>query len=188
MLPVTAVLRALHTLSEQSYENKALTFGCILDPSKAGQPAAANFPSISCAPRDIRPSRMDFVPRMWFPPKVASSTSWIWTVLGAPHSRKALLSRLDRTHRAPARGGRCGIALSRQGDVLVFDQGTLRFTYRYGRWQYCWNHTHLVKLLRDRARAQRVPRSHRLGVWSRNLPRGAERILPTFWWAIRSPA
>jgi len=47
--------------------------------------------------------------------------------------------------------------LSRQGDILVFDEGTLRFTYRYGRWQY-WNHAHLVHLLRDRARAQRVPK------------------------------
>jgi DNA integrity scanning protein DisA with diadenylate cyclase activity len=34
---------------------------------------------------------------------------------------------------------------------------TLRFTYRYAQWQY-WNHSHLVKLLRDRARAQRVPK------------------------------
>jgi DisA bacterial checkpoint controller nucleotide-binding len=57
-----------------------------------------------------------------------------------------------------SREGRCGVALSRQGDILVFDEGTLRFTYRYGRWQY-WNHAHLVHLLRDLARAQRVPRS-----------------------------
>src|SRR5262249_3012450 len=55
-----------------------------------------------------------------------------------------------------SRAGRCGIALSRQGDILVFDEGTLRFTYRYGRWQY-WNHAHLVRLLRDRAAAQRIP-------------------------------
>jgi len=27
---------ALHTLSEQSYENKALTFGCIIDPKDYG--------------------------------------------------------------------------------------------------------------------------------------------------------
>ena len=34
---VSTVLRELHTLSEQSYENKALTFGCILDPNRADQ-------------------------------------------------------------------------------------------------------------------------------------------------------
>jgi DNA integrity scanning protein DisA with diadenylate cyclase activity len=56
-----------------------------------------------------------------------------------------------------SRSGICGVALSRQGDILIFDEGTLRFTYRYGRWQY-WNHAHVVKLLHERARAQRVPK------------------------------
>jgi hypothetical protein len=55
-----------------------------------------------------------------------------------------------------SREGRCGITLTRQGDILVFDEGALRLTYRYGRWRY-WNHGHVAKLLRDRARAQRVP-------------------------------
>jgi hypothetical protein len=35
-----------------------------------------------------------------------------------------------------SRSDKCGVALSRQGDILIFDNGTLRFTYRYGRWQY----------------------------------------------------
>jgi hypothetical protein len=56
-----------------------------------------------------------------------------------------------------SRERRVGIALTRNGDVLVFDGGTLRFTYRFGRWQY-WNHTHLVDLLKNSARVQRVPR------------------------------
>ena len=47
------------------------------------------------------------------------------------------------------------MALTRHGDILVIDDGTLRFTYRFGRWQY-WNHTHLVDLLRNSARVQRV--------------------------------
>jgi hypothetical protein len=54
-----------------------------------------------------------------------------------------------------SRKGRFGVALSRQGDILVFDEGTLRFTYRYGRWHY-WNHAHIVHLLRDLARTQHV--------------------------------
>jgi DNA integrity scanning protein DisA with diadenylate cyclase activity len=57
-----------------------------------------------------------------------------------------------------SRDNRCGIALTRQGDILVFDEGILRFTYRFGRWRY-WNHSHVVNLLRDRARAQRVRRA-----------------------------
>jgi hypothetical protein len=44
---------------------------------------------------------------------------------------------------------------SRQGDILVFDGGTLRFTHRNGRRQY-WNHNHILNLLRDRAKAQTV--------------------------------
>jgi DisA checkpoint controller-like protein len=55
----------------------------------------------------------------------------------------------------PARRDAIGLALSRQGDVLVFESGTLRFTYRFGKWQY-WNHAHLLNLLRTRARAQKV--------------------------------
>ena len=34
-MAVSAVLGSLHTLSEQTYENKALVFGCLLDPSKS---------------------------------------------------------------------------------------------------------------------------------------------------------
>jgi DNA integrity scanning protein DisA with diadenylate cyclase activity len=33
--------------------------------------------------------------------------------------------------------------------------GTLRFTHRNDRWQY-WNHNHILNLLRDRAKAQKV--------------------------------
>ncbi len=46
--------------------------------------------------------------------------------------------------------------LTRHGDILIFDAGTLRFTYRMGNWQY-WNHAHLVDLLKNAARVQRVP-------------------------------
>jgi len=50
------------------------------------------------------------------------------------------------------------MALTRQGDILLFDEGRLRFTYRYGRWQY-WNHDHLIALLRSLMRGQRTPPS-----------------------------
>ncbi|HKX10214.1 MAG TPA: hypothetical protein VJN67_18595, partial [Stellaceae bacterium] len=43
-LSVSEVFSALHTLSEQSYENKSLTFGCILDPTKIGGSRTAQFP------------------------------------------------------------------------------------------------------------------------------------------------
>lgn len=157
-LPIPSVLAALHTMSEQSYENKALTFGCVLDPSKTGSPEAAEFP-------------IDFLSSKKYK---ALSDGFRTAYVVSTHGRVVAFVDLDRYGRPPltekhffpdwaepiaraSRGGKCGIALSRQGDLLVFDEGTLRFTYRYGRWQY-WNHTHLVNLLRDRARAQRVPR------------------------------
>ncbi len=52
--------------------------------------------------------------------------------------------------------GRCGICLTRTGDILVFGDGALRFVYRFGRWRYM-NHAHIVDLLRSLARVQRVP-------------------------------
>ncbi len=157
-LPIASVLGALHTLSEQSYENKALTFGCVLLPGKAGQPPTAQFPN-------------DFLNSKKYK---ALSDGFRTAYVVSTDGRVVAFVDLDRYERTPltekhffpdwaepiaraSREGRCGIGLSRQGDLLVFDEGTLRFTYRYGRWQY-WNHTHLVKLLRDRARAQRVPR------------------------------
>src|SRR3546814_664369 len=57
-----------------------------------------------------------------------------------------------------SRDGKPGIALSRQGDILIFEEGTLRFSYRFGRWQH-WNHRFLLNLLRNQARAQGVKAS-----------------------------
>jgi len=56
-----------------------------------------------------------------------------------------------------SRGTRIGICLTKHGDLLVLDGGNLRFTYRFGQWQY-WNHAHLINLLHDAARVQRVPK------------------------------
>jgi DNA integrity scanning protein DisA with diadenylate cyclase activity len=39
-----------------------------------------------------------------------------------------------------------------------FDAGTLRLTYRRGRWQY-WNHTYVIKIMETIARRQRVQRT-----------------------------
>src|ERR1700733_4034674 len=44
-LSVAKLLYSLHTLSEQSYENKALTFGCVLDSNESKKPKRAQFPS-----------------------------------------------------------------------------------------------------------------------------------------------
>jgi hypothetical protein len=155
--PVSTVLEALHNLSEQSYENKALTFGCVLDPERKGQPSGAKFPSEFLRSKKYKALSDGF--------RTAYVVSTDGRVLDFVDLDKYARGNLTQRHHYPdwteslarsSRGTACGIALSRQGDILVFDDGTLRFTYRLGRWQY-WNHTHLIKLLRNRARAQRVP-------------------------------
>jgi hypothetical protein len=48
-----------------------------------------------------------------------------------------------------------GVHVLRAGELLVFDEGSLRFSWRSGRWQY-WNHSHLISLLHSAARVQHV--------------------------------
>lgn len=153
---VSTILEALHTLSEQSYENKALTFGCIIDPKPRSQTASATFPKDYLETKRYKALSDGFRTAYYI-----SDTGRIVNFIDLDRFTKEPLTErnyypdwaepIART----SRKGRCGIVLSRQGDILIFDEGTLRFTYRYGYWQY-WNHTHLVNLLRDRARAQRV--------------------------------
>jgi hypothetical protein len=154
-MAVSSVLGALHTLSEQTYENKALVFGCILDPSKTSQDGT-KFPEPFLGSKRYKALSDGF--------KTAYYVAKTGTVIDFVELQRVNSHNLTERHFFPdwtepmarvSRQGKCGITLTRQGDILVFDEGTLRFTYRYGRWRY-WNHSHLVNLLRDRARAQKV--------------------------------
>jgi hypothetical protein len=155
--PVRTILDALHTLSEQSYENKALTFGCIIDPNSADPTTSAEFPKDFLETKRYKALSDGFRTAYYI-----SDTGKIVDFIDLDRfGKKALTEKNYYPDWAEpiarvSRSGRCGIALSRQGDILIFDEGTLRFTYRYGHWQY-WNHTHLINLIRDIARAQRVP-------------------------------
>lgn len=158
-LSVASIFDALHTLSEQSYENKALTFGCVLDSRQTANSQRAHFPGEFLTLKKYKALSDGF--------RTAYHVSANGKILNFVDLDRFDRRHLTEKHHYPywaepiaraSREGRCGVALSRQGDILVFDEGTLRFTYRYGRWQY-WNHAHLVHLLRDLARAQRVPRS-----------------------------
>lgn len=158
-IPISSVFDALHTLSEQSYENKSLTLGCILDPKLRGGAKVARFPEDFLTLKKYKALSDGFRTACHI-----STNGRIKDLVDLDHFEE---KPLTEKHYYPdwaepiaraSRDGKSGMALSRQGDILVFDEGTLRFTYRYGQWQY-WNHAHLVNLLRDRARAQRVPRS-----------------------------
>jgi hypothetical protein len=155
-MSITTLFADLHALSEQSYENKALAFGCIIDSGKKDSSDYAKFPRQFLGAKKYKAlsdgfrtayyvsgggQLLDFVDLEAFGSKELTGHNYypVWA------------ERLARN----SRGRRYGIALSRQGDILVFDGGTLRFTHRNGRWQY-WNHNHILNLLRDRAKAQRV--------------------------------
>jgi hypothetical protein len=155
-MSVSEVLDALHTLSEQSYENKALTFGCILDPKPTGGTATAKFPEDFIGSKKYKALSDGFrtAYRIAGEGKVVEFFDLEESGEASVTERHYFPEWAEPMARA-SRSGKCGISLSRQGDILVFDEGTLRFTYRYGRWQY-WNHSHLVNLVRDRARAQKV--------------------------------
>jgi len=152
---------ALRSLAEQTYENRALAFGCIIDPARTQAPdSEARFPEDFLAAKRFR-ALSD-----------AYYTSYLVSGLGAVVRFLDLPAEASKAHVAPrnffpewcrdlalsSRRRRVGVALTRNGDLLVFDDGTLRFTYRFGRWQY-WNHTHLVDLLKNSARVQRVPKA-----------------------------
>lgn len=156
---VLGLLSSLHQLAEQTYENKSLSFGCVIDPADS-LAHGAMFPGEYLTGKKFK----------------ALSDGYRTAYVVSRHGRLSRFVDLERykpdsslteKHIYPewaeliaraSRDGRCGIALSRQGDILVFDDGTLRFTYRYGKWQY-WNHRHLIHLLRDRARAQKIPKA-----------------------------
>ena len=152
-LSVASVLDAMHAMSEQSYENKALTFGCLLDPKKSLLPEGTMFPGDLLQLKKYKALSDGF--------RTAYLVSKHGAIVDFVDLEKYVSGGLTGSNHYPdwtgslasaSRGGRCGIALSRQGDILIFDEGTLRFTYRFGQWQY-WNHAHLIRLLRDRASA-----------------------------------
>jgi hypothetical protein len=155
--PLGRVLAALHTLSEQSYENKSLTFGCIVEEDTTGPKESSLFPREYLTSKKYKALSDGY--------RTAYRVSSDGKMTGFVDLERLDIRPLTEKHFYPAwaeriarasRYGRCGIALSRHGDILVFEEGSLRFTYRYGKWQY-WNHAHILKLLRDRAKAQRVP-------------------------------
>jgi hypothetical protein len=157
-LTIDNIFDSLQTLSQQSYENKALVFGCIVDPNSDPDDTSLPFPDAYLLQKKYKALSDGY--------RTAYEVSRNGKLIG-------FLDLAVEDERSPALTGknhypdwaepiarasqaaRCGIALSRQGDILVFDAGALRFTYRYGRWHY-WNHAHLIHLLRSLARTQHV--------------------------------
>jgi hypothetical protein len=153
-LDLAAWFSALRQLAEQSYENKSLTFGCIISTADRTAPeSGSQFP-------------VDFLERKRY--RALSDgyrTAYRVSSKGAIIGFSDLPPRPPEGHRyypkwcddlaAHSQGNRLGLCLTRQGDLLVLDGGRLTFTYRFGRWQY-WNHNHIVDLIANAARVQHV--------------------------------
>ncbi len=171
-LDLRALFESLRTLAGQTYENRAIALGCILDPGKSGE-GGVTFPD-------------DFVGRKKFyaltdgfrSSYMLSSGGGLLKILDLERSELNLRTT-DREFFPQwasdiarlSRGKRCGVALTRAGDILVFGEGSLRFTYRYGKWRYL-NHPHIVVLLKNLARVQRVP-TRKIGTVAKSVYRTA---------------
>lgn len=157
-LDVSAVLAAIRELAEQTYENKSLAFGCLLDPNWVIEHEVATFPQQMLQAKRYRALSDGFKTAY----HVASGGHLLDFVdleqfaTGKTTSAKHYFPEWSADLARASHEGRCGVSLTRNGELLVFDEGSLRFSYRFGRWQY-WNHTHLIDLLRNLTRVQRVP-------------------------------
>lgn len=153
-LDVGQVFAEMRRLAEQSYENKSISYGLLIRPD--GETHETVFPSDFFGKKRYRALSDGF--RTAF--EVTSGGKLLGLLdlkdLGTGRNQQHFFPEWCE-HIAEASNHRsCGIALTRQGDVLIFDSGSLRFTYRAGRWQY-WNHRHVCDLFRNRARVQHVP-------------------------------
>lgn len=156
-LDLGQVFLALHELAEQTYENAPLAFGCVLDPTRRVDGDEPTFPLDLLRSKRYRALSDGY--------RTAYHVSTNGHVMDFVALGKNDTSQLGQRLFFPfwaediARASRnrsCGIALTTHGDILVFDEGNLALTYRFGRWQL-WSHSSLCALLRDLMRGQRVP-------------------------------
>ena len=155
-LNVAEVFESLHRLSQQTYENHAISFGCLLDPSQ-NKPDTAIFPRSMLRSKKHKALSDGFRTAYHISSQggLAGFEDLDSFEFGTGGHRDRFFPEWAKSIAAASQEDICGLCLSRQGDILVFDRGTMRLTYRFGRWQY-WNHAHIVSLLKERARAQRV--------------------------------
>src|SRR6266496_451722 len=120
-LDLSQLFTSLRTLAEQTYENKAVVFGCVIDSDDKAQPQyGALFP-------------VDFLSRKRFR-ALSDGYRSAYLVSGAGRVIKFMVSASETTkpkHRyypewceniaSEATGKRVAICLTRQGDILVLD-------------------------------------------------------------------
>lgn len=148
----------LRRLSENTYENRALSLGCVIDAERSDQPPLDQvFPEDFLDRKRYR-ALSDGYHTVYRVSRAGRLVGFEALPSRAGPSAHAYFPEWCRDLASVSTGKRIGVALTTQGDLLVFHAGNIRFTYRFGQWQY-WNHAHLVDLLRNAARVQKVPKS-----------------------------
>jgi hypothetical protein len=155
-LSVAAMLDAFHKLAGQTYENRSLALGCLIRDSHRSNSVEKDFLGALLSSKKYKAMSDGFRTAYELTATGDLSNFVDLKLIGARKNHGAhYFPEWAEPMSQASQTGAIGLALSRQGDILVFEAGTLRFTYRFGKWQY-WNHAHLVNLLKNRARAQKV--------------------------------
>lgn len=157
-LDLSEWFRTLRRLAEQTYENRALTLGCLLKSNDHSAPAeGASFPSDFLGMKRYR-ALSDGYRTAYVVSSKGMLIGFVDLSLarkGRPRDRYYPEWCEDIALMTSGRGTSMAIVLTRQGDIVVLEAGRLTFTYRFGQWQY-WNHNHIVDLMRNAARVQHV--------------------------------
>ncbi len=151
------LIEFLRVLSEQSYENKAMSFGVLIK-RETDASSKHNF----VFPLDFeREKRFKAFTDGYRSAYVLDRAGHILELvdleeLGAKGVRgEHYFPEWSRNIALSSRRGTIGLSLTRQGDILYFENGSLKFTRRAGKWQY-WNHAYIIDILQNKVRAQRV--------------------------------
>ena len=154
------VIDALHDLSSQTYENRPLSFGILIDTAgvlredahdlSGAKPLAAflerrKYRALSDGYRVVYGLTADG--------RVTGLRDLSWRYRRS--SNPGYFPEWARYLAEIAKRRKVCLALTRSGDIVVFAGGHLYLSYRSGTWRF-WNHTYLVDLVKNRARAQRV--------------------------------
>lgn len=153
-----SIFQQLKRLSAQTYENKTLTFGCIVDSNDDSKPANdAEFPASYFEFKRYRALSDGYhtAYKLSKKGKLVSFLEIPRVPLHSLHEQGKWFPDWSRDFALYCIGGKIGIWLTRHGDILIFEDGNMRLSYRLGKWQY-WNHRHLTNLIKSLARAQNV--------------------------------
>ncbi|MEK6225398.1 MAG: hypothetical protein AABM40_03795 [Chloroflexota bacterium] len=171
-LDLRELFEAMRTLAGETYENRSISLGCILDPYDESA-SSVKFPEDFFRLKKYKALTDGF--RTAY---VISSAGRLVRLIDLQRTDpdveltgQSMFPEWAENIARLSRNGRCGVCLTRAGDFLVFVDGALRFVYRFGRWRYL-NNAHIVDLLRNLARVQRVAPA-RVGVVTKSVYRTA---------------